>query len=253
VVKSFCKYYFLRQRLSSIDNLLVKELNANVFSKIGTINDFEIQKLVSSLKNDRSTIKISDFGAGSKRSKSNERSIKSIVKNASINPKFGKLLNLIISYYNCNTIIELGTSLGIGTSYLALSNNQSVIYTIEGCENISHRAQINLNSLTNIKFYVGEFSQILPQVFKCSGNADLVYIDGNHTHKATLDYFNYLLTKVNTKAILVFDDIHWSHGMELAWQDIITSSSSRITIDLFRMGIVFLDPDLKKEHFIIQF
>jgi len=253
VIRALCKYYFSGKRISTIDNPLINALNVNVFSKINSIYDNEIQTLVSNLNKDKSTLEISDLGAGSKKSNSNKRSVKSIVKNASINPKFGKLLSLIVSYYNCNTIIELGTSLGIGTSYLALNNDHANIYTIEGCENIHKRAQNNLKSLTNIKLYIGEFSKVLPSVLNRSGKPDFVYIDGNHTYKSTIDYFNNFLTNANTKAILVFDDIHWSNGMESAWQHIIASSSSRITIDLFRMGIVFLDPDLKKEHFVIKF
>lgn len=253
MVKAFCKYYIESKRISGIDNPFIQELNLNVFSRLNTVNDSNIQQLVAELKKSKTTISVTDFGAGSKKTNSDFRSIGSIVKNASVSPKFGKLINLLVSYYDCKSIIELGTSLGVGTSYLALNNQLSNVFTIEGCPNISEIAQVNLNDFDNVSYFVGEFSNQFSNVLDQSGKADLVYIDGNHTQKATVDYFNYFLLNVNKKAILVFDDIHWSRGMELAWEEIKSSQSSRITIDLFRMGVVFLDPNLKKEHFVLRF
>ena len=253
MVKAFCKYYLSRKTAAAVSNKFVSDLNSHVLSKISEIRDEDIQSLVNKLKKDKALVEIEDFGAGSKKTTSNSRTVSSIVNSAAISPKYGKMLSLLCSHFNCQTIIELGTSLGIGSYYLSLGDPNSLIHTIEGCKNISDIAQKNLNKNTNVKCYVGEFSSKLEEVLLNSGKPDLVYIDGNHTQKATVDYYNFFIKNANSKAILVFDDIHWSSGMEMAWEQIIASSSSRITIDLFRMGIVFLDPNLKKEHFFLKF
>ena len=61
------------------------------------------------------------------------------------------------------------------------------------------------------------------------------------------------MKKSNNKTILVFDDIHWSGEMEQAWRYIKESKKTTVTIDLFFIGIVFLDKKLSKEDYIIRF
>ena len=45
----------------------------------------------------------------------------------------------------------------------------------------------------------------------------MVFIDGNHSEDATIRYFEESIKYSDQKTILIFDDIHWSSGMEKAW------------------------------------
>jgi len=78
-------------------------------------------------------------------------------------------------------------------------------------------------------------------------------MDGNHKKVPTLHYFNLFLEKINTNSIVVIDDIHWSTEMEEAWESLINSEKVRLSIDLFRMGILFFRKELSKQHFIIKY
>jgi predicted O-methyltransferase YrrM len=83
---------------------------------------------------------------------------------------------------------------------------------------------------------------------------DLAFIDANHRKKPTLTYFNELLKKITGNAIIIFDDIHWSAGMEAAWNEIKQHPSVMLTVDLFYFGIIFFRPEFKvKQHFRIRF
>jgi len=251
MIKSYLKYYLKSRAISNFRHPFVNGLNDSVFSKLETVDDTAIQSYVKSLKANKSVLSVTDLGAGSKKTNTNLRRVSSIVKNAAVSRQFGRLLTLLIQEYKCETIIELGTSLGVGTSYLSRKLSTAV-YTIEGCPNISEFAQNELKQFSNINFFVGEFSSQLNTVLKLSGPPDLVYIDGNHTYKATIDYFNFFLENAHAKTILVFDDIHWSSGMEKAWSEIVQSKEVSVSIDLFRMGIVFLDKSLAKNQFTLR-
>jgi len=255
VIKAYLKYYLKAKRINSQSSKRLQRLKIDVFDKLNQVNDAQILALIQDLKQDKTQIKITDLGAGSKQSKSNLRSINSIVKNAAIPPKFGRFLNVLVSEFNCENVLELGTSLGVGTAYLALNNKQSNIFTIEGCPNISQLAQVNIKKLNinNCHFFEGEFSSQFSTVLAPNRSLDLVYIDGNHTYEATIDYFNFFISKMTKNGILIFDDIHWSAGMEKAWQEIIKHHSTQLTIDLFRMGIVFLNTDLEKENCVMWY
>ena len=199
---------------------------------------------------------VEDFGAGSGVLKEHERSIKSIARNAAKSKKYGQLLFRIVKYYQPATILELGTSLGITTTYLSLANPASKIVTMEGAKEIAAIAKLNFRQLaiSNIELVEGNFDNTLPDVLKGTNTVDFAFIDGNHRQIPTENYFQMLLPHLHNDSILVFDDIHWSKGMEQAWETIKNSPDVRCTIDLFFIGIVVFRKEFReKQHFTIRF
>jgi predicted O-methyltransferase YrrM len=216
----------------------------------------EIEKERKKLLANESVIEVEDFGAGSSVIKTNKRVVKNIARSSLKPKKFSQLLFRIVNYYQPKTIIELGTSLGITTSYLAKANAGATIFTCEGAKNIAAIAQQTFNNLDikNISLTKGDFDQTLPAVLSQIKNIDLAFIDGNHRKAPTLAYFARLLERSNPSTILIFDDIHWSHEMEEAWAEIQQHPAVTLTIDLFFIGIVCINTDFKaKQHFTLRF
>ena len=83
-------------------------------------------------------------------------------------------------------------------------------------------------------------------------NPQLIYFDGNHQKEATLKYFEMLLPLAQNDSVFIFDDVHWSKGMEEAWEEIKAHPRVRVTIDSFFWGIVFFRQEQEKEHFTIR-
>ncbi|MEC7646576.1 MAG: class I SAM-dependent methyltransferase [Bacteroidota bacterium] len=214
-----------------------------------------IEQLRKKLCQSNKAIKITDFGAGSNINNSTTRKIKDIAKNSAKNTKFGKLLYRIIKYYKPKNILELGTSLGISTLYLAKAQETSKIYTFEGCPETAKIAQQNFDNLNakNINITLGDFQHTLKKKLKKINTIDLCFIDGNHQEKSTIFYFNECLKYTNNNTIFIFDDIYWSKGMENAWQYIKSNKKTTLTIDLFYLGIVFIKSELSKENYKIRF
>lgn len=202
------------------------------------------------------TIEVEDFGAGSAATKSNKRVIKNIAAASLKSEKYAQLLYRIVQYYQPAKTVELGTSLGITTAYLASGNESGMVYTCEGSPNIAAIAQQNFSALQikNIQLTTGDFANTLQPLMEQTGNVDLVFIDGNHRMQPTLDYFAALLKYSSSTTILIIDDIHWSEEMEIAWCSIQQHPSVTGSIDLFFIGIVLLNPAFKtKQHFTIRF
>ncbi|MFM7823858.1 MAG: O-methyltransferase, partial [Bacteroidota bacterium] len=153
-----------------------------------------------------------------------------------------------------DNILELGTSLGISTMYLSAANPSAKVITVEGCPKTAAHARDNFSKLglENIESLVGDFDDQLPSVLNRTNSLGLVYIDGNHTYEATVRYFHTLLPKCGNETCIIFDDIHWSAGMENAWKEISNNSRVTMSVDLFYFGIVFFDSRLSKEHFKIR-
>lgn len=208
------------------------------------------------LLKDNRVLLVEDFGAGSKLIKTNQRTISEIAKSSLKPKKFSQLIFRIVNYYAPKNILELGTSLGITTSYLASANEQAFVNTMEGSTAIAAIAQENFNQmqLKNIALTVGNFDDTLPAFLAKENSLDFVFVDGNHRYEPTIRYFKQLLNKVHENSILIFDDIHWSKEMEDAWKEIQQDQQVMVTIDLFFIGLVFFRKENKvKQHFTINF
>lgn len=216
---------------------------------------FEIEHLRRQLLHDHTILPIEDFGAGS-RVGATKKTVRQITQTAVKLKKWGQLLYRLARHYQPKTILELGTSFGITTAYLAAANPTATVITIEGSPAIQQRAQQHFKTLNMgfIKSFQGHFDSVLPKVLNTIDNIDLAYVDGNHRLQPTLHYFNQLLQKRNEQSIFVFDDIHWSAEMEGAWHAIQQHEAVRYTIDLFFLGLVFFRPEFKvKQHFQIRY
>ena len=215
-----------------------------------------IENLRKQLLNDQTIINVEDFGAGSITSKTKQRSISEIAYHAAKPKKYAQLIYRIVNYYQPKNCIDLGTSLGISTSYIASANNNGNIFSLEGSPEIAKAALNNFIKLNlkNISLITGNFDETLSQTLIKSGKIDFAFIDGNHREVPTLRYFSELLINANPSSIFIFDDIHWSAEMESAWQKIKQHPQVLLTVDLFFIGIVFFKTDFKqKQDFIIRF
>lgn len=197
-------------------------------------------------------ITITDFGAGSKVFKSNNRRINAIAKTSGTSLKHAKLLFRLARYFQPSTLLELGTNLGIGTYAMALGHPVGTVTTIEGCQSLVHVAQQNLanNNLQNITIRHGQFDTEIQQLHTTSW--DLIFFDGDHSKASTLAYFEALLPKAHNNSLFIFDDIYWSKDMTEAWCDIKAHPQVSVSIDLFFWGLIFFRKEQAKEHFNIR-
>lgn len=193
----------------------------------------------------KTEINIVDLGTRPNRTKK----ISQIAKNAAITEKYGLMLARIIAEYKPQQIIELGTSLGISTLYIA-QNSQNIVETIEGCPNCASIAQRQLDKygINNVKIHIGNFDDILPQIID-NQKTLFAYIDGNHTENDTKHYFELLVQNNDTYKILIFDDIHLNEGMLKAWKYISADSRIMTSIETAQMGIAIVRKGCQKEYF----
>ena len=256
-IKSYLKFLWNSKNEHGVHSPFVFNLVTKCFYDRKPKPEYSIlKKYRNSLLENKSKIEVVDFGAGSKVFNSNTRQIAKIAKTAGISPKRAELLFRIVNYFQPSTILEIGTSLGLATSALALGNPKAKITTLEGCPNTMAIAKnqlqlLNINNveLVNIEFknYLQKFSKTIPL-----GGLDLIYFDGNHSKNATLEYFELLLPTITNNSVWIFDDIHWSTEMDEAWEIIKNHKEVRVTIDTFQWGLVFFRKEQEKEHFVIR-
>jgi predicted O-methyltransferase YrrM len=161
----------------------------------------------------------------------------------------------LVNRFQPEEVLELGTSLGISSAYLASANSKIKVITIEGCKEIAEKAKENFKKLglQNIEQHLGNFDDVLPQLLSEKKKIDFVFFDGNHRKEPTLNYFKQCLAHAHEGSIFIFDDIYWSSEMKEAWNEIKMNERVTVTLDLFFMGIVFFRKEQVKQHFIIRY
>lgn len=211
------------------------------------------------LRDDR-VIEVEDFGAGSRVNPTSQRKIADIARSALKSKKFGRLLFRMVQQYQPQTILELGTCFGVTTAYLSNGNKKADVYTMEGAGAIADVARHNFSelSLDHVQLIQGNFDDSLPaliaQLKDAGKTLDFVFIDGNHRMEPTLRYFEQMKSLLHAGSVVIFDDIHWSQGMEDAWQTIQEDPLVTLSLDFFFIGVVFFRAEnTAKQHFSIRF
>jgi predicted O-methyltransferase YrrM len=252
---------FIKHRLKSktrhgVHSPFVYRLIDEVIYDFHAKNDYsEIEKMRADLLKDDRWIQITDLGAGSMLNKNTKKQVRVLAKNALKSPFLAQLIYRLAADIKPRTTIELGTCLGITTSYLAKAAPNAKVITIEGCPATAAIARENLDKLQiqNTELLTGNFDNILPDFLKNSEELDFVYVDGNHRKDATLNYFEWCLPKLSQNSIMIFDDIYWSKGMKEAWAQIKAHPEVSVSIDLFWIGLIFVRKGQAKEDFVIRY
>ena len=258
IIKSYLNFLYNSKNQHGVHSPFVFNLVTKCFYDKTIYPEYSIlQNYRKLLLENKDTIEVTDFGAGSMVFKNNTRRIYDIAKTAGISKKRAQLLFKITKYFQPDTILEIGTSLGLATVAMHLGNPNAKITTLEGCPNtiVVTKNLFQVSSfkfqIDNINFTNTEFSSYLKKVPPL-GDRGLIYFDGNHSKQATLDYFNLLLPTITNETVWIFDDIHWSNEMEEAWKIIKENPKVTVTIDTFQWGIVFFRQEQEKEHFVIR-
>lgn len=198
-----------------------------------------------------------DFGkkAGKKEFVIFQTTVGKIVSKRSHTARQLHLLFRLAKYFKPETILEFGTAAGISTLYLSAGAPQSKVITMEGCVGLSSVAKkcFEKRNLDNIEVITGNFNTSLPLALINIELLDMVFFDGNHREKPTLDYFNQCIEHSDENSVFIFDDIHWSPEMERAWKKIKADNRVTITIDLFWAGLVFFRKGVAKQDFVIRY
>jgi predicted O-methyltransferase YrrM len=215
------------------------------------------ERQVSMLKRNNNVLETIDFGSGRGKMGYVRRmqKVKDIVRTTGIASREGRLLYRLVAYFRPDTMLELGSSLGVSTIYQATGAPGARFISIEGCASIAAVARESLNNAGSeqVELLIGHFNTELPKALEQLGQIGYAFIDGNHTYMATVSYFKKIKQYCSDSSVLVFHDIHWSKGMEKAWEEIQSDEQVTVTIDLFFMGIVFFRRELSKQDFRIRF
>ncbi|MDI9338927.1 MAG: class I SAM-dependent methyltransferase [Sediminibacterium sp.] len=256
-ITDYLNYRVKARTLHGLHSPFVYKLVETLIEDKGcTFSAFErLDAVRQQLLNDATLLQIEDLGAGSNVLKQKERRVKDIARYGITRKRFSEFYFKLINYFDYRQVVELGTSLGLNTLYMANAGRKPEVYSIEGSGALHYYAQtlITAEGVTNVQLIQGNFDEQFPALLRRLPKLDFLLVDGNHTYEATLRYFTMALPYVHEHTLLVFDDIYWSEGMKRAWMEIKRHPRVSVSLDFYYCGLVFFKSGFKEPlHFYIQ-
>jgi predicted O-methyltransferase YrrM len=246
----FLKYYIQAGNAHSIHSPFVFELYTKVYKDFHKQPEFaHLEERRKALKSDQRELQITDYGAGSNY---RNRKVSDVARHALKSPFWAQFFFRLIRYYEYKEVLELGTSLGLTTAYMAKAGAE--VHTLEGCANTLQVAKEGFTAmgLDSVQTVPGNIDQTLMLTLEEMQKVDLALLDANHRYEPTLRYFNACYKKISANGVIIFDDIYWSSEMKKAWKEICADPRVSISIDFFHVGLVFFRKGVEKQHFVLR-
>jgi len=248
-LRQFFKFYSAAVTKYQLHSPFVYELAETVLDDKRWYYAFrDVEMLRGKMLSSDIVLNIRDFGTGEDR----KEPLRKIVRRAASTTRQGRRLFRLANWANPHTMLELGTSVGIGSMYLISGAGAARMVSLEGCPETAHVARTNLELVGlqgKVDIRTGPFDQTLPPALEHLKEVDFVFFDGNHRTAPTLEYFEKCLQFAHKKTVFVLDDVHWSATMEAAWSQIQQHPRVTLSIDFFGLSLVFINPDFKqKQH-----
>jgi 16S rRNA G966 N2-methylase RsmD len=193
--------------------------------------------------------------APANRRKNKCQSVRSLARKSSISAKGGQFLFRLTNHLQPQRIIELGTSLGIATMYLASAAREARFIGLEANSGIADVARINLKMLgpnKKLRIIEGDLERNLQIALKELEQPDLIFFNGCDAPEKTLRFFETSLSGAHLKTVFVFSQSHETKDWSETWTQIKAHPRVTLTLDFFVLSLVFIDPDFReKQHFNI--
>lgn len=253
---SYLRFWLRSGNEHGLHSPFVYGLYTTVIRHSGAFTAFErVEQQRRELLKSPESLTVTDFGAGAQTGAGRQRRVAEIARTAAKPARLAQLLFRLVNHFRPATVLELGTSLGLTTAYLAAASSRANVCTLEGCPQVAAAARRTFAALNlpNIQLIEGNIDLTLaPALAALPAPLDFVFFDGNHRREPTLRYFGQCLAQAHEHSVFVFDDIHWSAEMEAAWAEIKAHSAVTLTVDLFWVGLVFFRQKQPKQHFSLR-
>ena len=197
-------------------------------------------------------VPLQELGAPSKTTARDRRSAANLVATNAIDENCGKFLFRLALWLRPSRIVEFGTNAGISTLYLHLADPRTPLQTVEGNPAVAALARKSFDRVgvgSDLSAYVTTFASWLDAHPPTGAPGRLLaFLDGDHRRQPTLDYVKRVLEQATDESVIVVADIHWSAGMEAAWEELKALPRVTASLDVYHFGLLFLRPELNGPH-----
>ncbi len=161
--------------------------------------------------------------------------------------RYGKVTFRLIREFKPSSVVSYGTTFGANLALIAMACKDGIVYQYinDPIYEFASKELLNGLAISNVRFFNENTAPSVKSEFI------LINYPGNPavSQNVVLQY----LKLHGDDDVLIIRGIHESKEMEAIWQEMITSESVRVSLDLFEIGIALFRQGLQKENFIQRF
>ncbi|GHT63271.1 O-methyltransferase [Bacteroidia bacterium] len=165
---------------------------------------------------------------------------------------YGALLFRTVHFFKCRTVLQIRAYTGILSLYLSMASRKNCsCYALEENSGLLEAVKkfAGQQRLENLHFMEGNYAENLEKLKAFVSSFDLIFINQLGNPGKTLEALELSHCFIGEKSILIIDGISKSKAMKELWEKIKNYPETRVTIDLFALGIVFFDKKLHNQHY----
>lgn len=163
--------------------------------------------------------------------------------------KVDKLFFRLVNYLRPETVIEFGTGSGMTTRYMCEANSNMSIYTLSDDEFDSQVERLFITK-KNIHHITGVSRDEIKEILKSHKPPTLFHIahigEYREVYEEIIDY-------ISDEDCLIISYPYSDEEKKSWWKSVVDDKRTRVTFDLYDIGIVFFDKKRVKENRIVNF
>lgn len=174
--------------------------------------------------------------------------VNQIVKKQAVSSKIGEILFKTVHEYKPNTILELGTNLGIATLYQATAESSNQIITLEEDTAIAAATQSYFKRLgtRNIELMSGKINENLSNALKKLETIEHLFFNDFWGYKDSLAYFETCMPYLVSNTVFIFRTPYANEDSVKFWNEIKQHPNVKLSLDIYDLGFLFFRSEQKE-------
>lgn len=185
------------------------------------------------------------------------RSISKEVAGSMKLPSYDQLLFRLVNHSKAQYLLEMKSSFGLSTMYMAAPDSRSRIWTMEEGETAVY-ANLSFGhaGFRNIHLTEGRCGDKLDDVLRKMDRIDFLFFnpdDRVYDFSQMERMFLKCSSKLHSRSVVVLDAIHRSEASAKLWRVLKSDERVRVTVDVYSYGIAYYGEELQKEDYDLRF
>lgn len=167
----------------------------------------------------------------------------------------GQLLFRIVNYCKPKRMLQIGSPGGIATLYLTSYASDIQCITLEAdAESAQTTAWcVQKYQHASVKILVGDYDETLPQALQELDKLDFVLFHAASRKGENRAWIAEALKHIHPDSVFFFEGIRANAEMRQLWKELCLRSEVVLSFDLYNVGILFFNPRLHKQNYIVYF
>lgn len=158
-----------------------------------------------------------------------------------------EMLFRLVNRFQPKLVVEVGTGSGLSIRYMAAAKRNARYMAMGGEHDEAVAALLKEAGVeyrhSADKALIADFKDWMRNI----SSVDLLHIAHTPMYEAV---FEETLKHVSSRSLVIVEGIYESKARQAWWKRVVADSRTRVTFDLYEIGLVFFDTSRPKQHYI---